>query len=110
MEVSIPLHSRLLKGTPRLKAVQALFETHYQGEKLVRVLPPSTQEDMGGYLAANTLAGKVILEILIGGNDDRLMLAARLDNLGKGASGAAVQCLNLMLGTPEYTGLMGSEE
>lgn len=110
MVVSVPLHTRLLKGAPGLKDVQALYVAHYRGEKLVRVLPPSAQEDIGGYLAANTLAGKDVLEIMIGGNDSRLTLAARFDNLGKGASGAAVQCLNLMLGTPEYTGLTGLEE
>jgi N-acetyl-gamma-glutamyl-phosphate reductase len=110
MVVSVPLHTRLLKNAPGLKAVHALFEAHYRGEKLVHVLPLSAQGDMGGYLAANTLAGKDILEILISGNDDRLLLAARFDNLGKGASGAAVQCLNLMLGAPEYAGLCGLEE
>jgi N-acetyl-gamma-glutamyl-phosphate reductase len=105
MMVSVPLYTRLLKGAPGLKAVHALFEAHYQFEKLVRVLPPSAQEDMGGFLAANTLAGKDVLEIMIGGNDLRLTLTARFDNLGKGASGAAVQNMNLMLGYDETNGL-----
>lgn len=107
MVVTVPLHTRLLSGSPTRQRVHEAFAAHYAGERLIRVLPLSAQEDFQGFLAANTLKGKDFLEILIGGNDDRLMLAARFDNLGKGASGAAVQCLNLMLGAPEDVGLQG---
>ena len=50
--------------------------------------------------------GKDSMEIIVGGNDERILLASRFDNLGKGASGAAVQCLNIMMGTDETTGLL----
>jgi N-acetyl-gamma-glutamyl-phosphate reductase len=63
------------------------------------------EEDPPPYLASNTLAGRDDLEIWISGGGEQALLMARLDNLGKGASGAAVQCLNLMLGRPEYSGL-----
>jgi N-acetyl-gamma-glutamyl-phosphate reductase len=46
-----------------------------------------------------------MLEIFVCGNEDRILLASRLDNLGKGASGAALQCFNIMTGAPEETGL-----
>lgn len=105
MAVSIPLHARLLKKRITRSVLHDQYSTHYQGEKLIRVLPYTAGEEMGGFLAANTLAGKDYMEILILGNDERLLLTARFDNLGKGASGAAVQCLNLMIGAEEFSGL-----
>jgi N-acetyl-gamma-glutamyl-phosphate reductase len=105
MAVSVPLHARLLNKKVNRRLLHELYSAHYQGEKLVRVLPLEACDEMGGFLAANTLAGKDYMEILICGNDDRPLLIARFDNLGKGASGAAVQCLNLMTGAEEYSGL-----
>ncbi len=105
MAVSVPLHARLLHEKTTRRVLYDLYSAHYQGEKLVRVLPLEAGAEMGGFLAANTLAGKDYMEILICGNDDRPLPIARFDNLGKGASGAAVQCLNLMLGAEEYANL-----
>ena len=105
MVVSVPLHTRLLTSKPGKKAIHELLASHYQGEKLVRVLPLGAEETLGGFLPAGGLAGRDDMEILVSGNDERVLLAARFDNLGKGASGAAVQCLNLMLGADEFTGL-----
>ncbi len=106
MVVSVPLHTRCLPGRQGLKAVHGALEKHYRGAKLVKVLPLLAEEAMGGLLAANALAGRDDMEILISGNDERILIAARFDNLGKGASGAAVQCLNLMLGADEFSGLI----
>ncbi len=105
MVVSVPLHTRLLMGKPGKKAIHEVLAGHYQGEKLVHVLPVGAEESLGGFLQAGGLALRDDMEILVSGNDDRVLLAARFDNLGKGASGAAVQCLNLMLGADEFTGL-----
>lgn len=106
MAVTVPLHARLLnKGITR-RVLHELYSAHYQGEKLIRVLPLEAGEGMGGFLAANTLYGKDDMEILICGNDERLLAIARFDNLGKGASGAAVQCLNIMTGAEEFSGLI----
>ena len=58
-----------------------------------------------GFIGSNNLAGTNDLQIFVCGNEEQAMLTARLDNLGKGASGAAVQNMNLMLGFPEETGL-----
>ena len=59
----------------------------------------------GGFAAANTLAGRDIMKVAVAGNADRILLISHFDNLGKGASGAAVQCLNLTLGLDMATGL-----
>ncbi len=106
MVVSIPLHTRHLNDRLGKAAIHEIFQEHYQGESMIKVLPMEVEESLDGFLPANNLAGRDDMEILITGNDDRLLLAARFDNLGKGASGAAVQCLNLMMGTDEFSGLI----
>ena len=58
-----------------------------------------------GFLSANHLSGKDYLEIYISGNDDRISITSALDNLGKGASGAAIECMNINLGLDPKTGL-----
>ena len=54
--------------------------------------------DEGGFLSASSLSGKDVMQIEVHGNEERILLVARYDNLGKGASGAAVECLNIALG------------
>ncbi|MDR3144986.1 MAG: N-acetyl-gamma-glutamyl-phosphate reductase [Treponema sp.] len=83
-----------------IEQLRRFYADHYHGQPLIHVM-----EDPPPELATNTLAGRDDLEIWIGGSQEQVLLMARLDNLGKGASGAAVQCLNLMLGRPEYVGL-----
>ena len=61
--------------------------------------------DENGLLAANTLAGRDDMEVTVAGNDERILLISRFDNLGKGASGAAIQNMNILLGLDETTGL-----
>ena len=56
-------------------------------------------------IASNTFADRDDMEIEINGNDDRILITSRFDNLGKGASGAAIQCMNIALGIDETTGL-----
>ena len=62
--------------------------------------------DKAGFVASNTLSGTDAMEVAVCGNAERMLLMSRFDNLGKGASGAAVQCLNLMIGAPETKGLV----
>ena len=102
MVVTVPVFTGLLKKRMDLNALGALFEAHYAGQKLVRVLP---MDESVLYLGANNLAGRDSMEIFITGNDERALLTARFDNLGKGASGAAVQCMNIVLGLEEDAGL-----
>jgi N-acetyl-gamma-glutamyl-phosphate reductase len=61
--------------------------------------------DESGFCSANKLSFKDTMEISVGGNEDRILLIARYDNLGKGASGAAVECMNIVLGVDKTTGL-----
>jgi N-acetyl-gamma-glutamyl-phosphate reductase len=96
MLVQLPLHLDQLPGRPKLADLQAALEKHYEGSHWVNVLPAT--ED--GKLDAVALAGTNHLELRVFGSDayGHAVLVARLDNLGKGASGAAVQNLQLMLG------------
>ncbi|MDR0668562.1 MAG: N-acetyl-gamma-glutamyl-phosphate reductase [Treponema sp.] len=87
-------------GTLSIEALRRFFADYYCGQTLIHVMGEPPQD-----LAANTLAGRDDLEIWIAGNEEQALLMARFDNLGKGASGAAAQCLNLMLGRPEYSTL-----
>ncbi|MCQ2407041.1 MAG: N-acetyl-gamma-glutamyl-phosphate reductase [Oscillospiraceae bacterium] len=106
MVVSIPLHRRLLNGKPSIEQIHEMFEKHYEGQRFVKVRAMQGTDVLeNGFLPANTLAGTNLLEIFVCGNDDRILLASRLDNLGKGASGAALQCFNIMTSAPEETGL-----
>ena len=84
-----------------------MYEKHYAGSKMVEVMPlMSMEEQKSFFLASNTLSGVNKLQVFVFGNDEQILLCARLDNLGKGASGAAVQCLNIMMGIDETTGLV----
>jgi len=107
MVVSIPVQTRMLDKKITLAQVNEMFREHYADAKLVTVNPLMTDEEQGKFfLASNTLSGQNKLEIFTFGNDEQMLLCARLDNLGKGASGAAVQCLNIMMGIDETTGLI----
>ncbi len=93
MEVTVPLHTSDIGGaTP--EDLTDLYRRAYEGAALVRVADISES----GFLSAAAMAGKDSMEIAVYGNADRVILTARYDNLGKGASGAAVECLNLLLG------------
>ena len=59
----------------------------------------------GGLLAANAFSGKDTMQVTVEGNEDRILLIARYDNLGKGASGAAVECMNMVMGADPAEGL-----
>ena len=59
-----------------------------------------------GFLGTNEMSGKDSMEIIVTGNDDRILVASTFDNLGKGASGAAIQCFNLAFGQNEAEGLV----
>ena len=99
MEVTVPLAASQLRGTR--EDILAVYESVYTGP-VVRV---NREPGEGGMLSAAALSGSDRMEISVLGNDDRLLLIACFDNLGKGASGAAVQNMNLMLGLDETTGL-----
>ncbi|MDD3214024.1 MAG: N-acetyl-gamma-glutamyl-phosphate reductase [Eubacteriales bacterium] len=101
MLVSLPLHPKALQTKLSLADVTALYRTHFANQPLIRVLDANPEPA----LASNALAGSDVMEVFITGNDERMIACARFDNLGKGASGAAIQCMNLMLGLPAAEGL-----
>lgn len=105
MLVSVPLITGQLTGVSSLKQLHECYADAYAGQKMIRVMPLTAQADVGGFLASNSCAGWDGLEIFVTGNDERMMVCSRFDNLGKGASGAAVQSMNIMLGCDEATGL-----
>ncbi len=100
MEVTVPLFAGDAKATKA--EIEALYADYYQGG-LVRFV---RDENEGGFLSAGALAGRDDMEITVAGNEERMLLISRFDNLGKGASGAAIQNMNLLLGVDEKTGLV----
>ena len=107
MTVTVGLHARLLSKQVTAHNVSEMFAAHYDGCRFVKVagfMGEGVLEEP--FIPANTLAGTNMMQIFVYGNDDRIMLTSRFDNLGKGASGAAVQCLNIMLGIDEAAGLV----
>ncbi|MCL4766287.1 MAG: N-acetyl-gamma-glutamyl-phosphate reductase [Hyphomicrobiaceae bacterium] len=100
MLVSVPLHLDTLPGKPAAADLEAALAAHFAGSKLVDVVPASDRSTRSGRLEPQALNGTDRLELRVFGNEARrqAVLVARLDNLGKGASGAAVQNIQLMLG------------
>ena len=106
MVVSVPIQTRTLPSKVTAEQVHEMYAKHYEGAKMIEVMPlMSADEQKGFFLASNTLSGTNGMQIFVFGSDEQILLCSRLDNLGKGASGAAVQCLNIMLGIDETTGL-----
>ena len=93
MEVTVPLFkSQLLKGG--IEEIKQIYRELYN----TPIISFNEGADEGGFLSANKMKGKDSMSIEVYGNEDRILLVARYDNLGKGASGAAVECLNIKLG------------
>ena len=97
MEVTVSLFAKDLHGTAA--EIKALYAERYHGPIVQYVEPPE------GMLATNALAGLDRMEVTVTGNDERILLVSTFDNLGKGASGAAIQNMNIRLGLDETTGL-----
>ena len=100
MCVTVPLFASQLKNAD-INTVKEIYKAKYKGPVV------SFCEEIGenGFVSANGLSGKDSMQIYVQGNESRILLIARYDNLGKGASGAALQCMNIMMGTDITTGL-----
>ena len=98
---TVTLHNDLLKGKHSTKDILGILSDYYSGERFVTVDP----ELGSGMLESNWGAGTNMLNLTVSGNDTETIITARFDNLGKGASGAAVQNMNIMLGFNEEEGL-----
>ena len=101
MATTVPFHMSQMQGVSTLAEVRQKLADHYAGQAMVAVSPDADTAK----IYANAQAGKDTLELIVAGNDEQFSVTALFDNLGKGASGAAVQNMNLMLGFDETTGL-----
>lgn len=101
MEVTVGLFGADLRGGAGPEDVKELYAARYTGP-IVRFADGT---DEGGFLSAAAFSGKDTMEIAVCGNKERMILTARYDNLGKGASGAAVECMNMVMGIDPTTGL-----
>ena len=99
MEVTVPLFREQVRGS--IAAVREVYREYYQ-TGLVRYVENT---DENGFLSAGAYAGRDDMAVTVCGNEERMLLIARFDNLGKGASGAAIQNMNILLGFDETAGL-----
>ena len=100
MLVSVPLHLDTLPSKPKVADLRSALAKHFAGAKLVRVIDGDDAPLKSGRIEPESLNGSDVMELRVFGSDalGQAVLVAKLDNLGKGASGAAVQCMGLMLG------------
>ena len=99
MEVTVPLFKKDIKAS--IDEIKNIYKAYYTG-KLVKF---KDNADESGFLSSNTMKNRDDLEVSVFGNEDRILLVSRFDNLGKGASGAAIQNMNILLGVEETLGL-----
>ena len=100
MEVTVPIFKSDLKNGFDIEKIKELYKAKYTGP-----LVTYSDESEDGFISAGVLSGKDSMIVSVYGNEDRIILVARYDNLGKGASGAAVECLNIVLGNEDTNGL-----
>lgn len=105
MVVSLPIYTEYLKDKKTLEEIHKFLTDYYANESFVKVMPLGSEEKYGGFISGKTCSGWDGMNIYITGNSERILLTSQFDNLGKGASGAAIQCLNILLGCEEDTGL-----
>lgn len=100
MTVTVPLFKAQINGTA--EDIKKIYKEKYNGP----VVSYKEDFDESGFVSANRLKGRDGMEISVSGNEDRILLISRYDNLGKGASGAAVECMNIVMGTDKTKGLI----
>ncbi|MCL2270898.1 MAG: N-acetyl-gamma-glutamyl-phosphate reductase, partial [Treponema sp.] len=107
MTVAVPLFADCLKKKAHAEEICSFYADYYTGQKFVRPLRYNIQDDFEwGYMNAVNCNMTNNIEIMVFGNDGQILVVSRLDNLGKGASGAAIQNMNIMLGLDEEYSLV----
>lgn len=106
MLVTFPIYVDLMKKKCTPEEVRDALAKFYEGEQFIQVMPYGSEAEAGGFLPANVYSGRDDAQIYVTGNEERILVNARFDNLGKGASGAAIQCMNIVIGAAENTGLV----
>ncbi len=102
MEVTVPIFKSMLKDGTTLDDIKNIYKEKYNGP----IVNFKENNDEAGFISANAYSDLDTMEVSVFGNEDRIILTARYDNLGKGASGAAIECLNIVLNQDETTGLV----
>lgn len=102
MEVSVPLFAKQLCGGATVADIRKIYAEQYNGP----LVQYEESLDVNGFVNANAMSGKDSMKVTVLGNEERFVLCAVYDNLGKGASGAAIECMNLALGIDKTTGLV----
>ena len=97
--------NELLDKKMKPEELRDFFAEYYEGEKFIKVMPFGADVEAGGEIFSDACAGWDGMEIFVTGNKERVVVASRFDNLGKGASGAAIQCMNIVMGCDEAKGL-----
>lgn len=105
MLVSLPLYTSLLRNKKTPQDIHSYLEAYYKDQPFIKVMPFNSESEYDNLLSGNSCSGWDGLRIYVTGNEDRIVLSSQFDNLGKGASGAAIQCLNIMTGCEETKGL-----
>ncbi len=105
MLLTTPFYADMLLKEKTPEGIHTFLKEYYAGQKFVKVMPFGKEADYNGFLAGNACSGWDGIEIYVTGNEDRILISTRFDNLGKGASGAAIECLNIMLGCEDDKGL-----
>lgn len=100
MQVSIPIFKGFLQNNKSIEDIKDIYKSQYNSKVVYY-----SEENENGFLSSGILSGKDSMSVSVFGNEDRILLVARYDNLGKGASGAAVECLNYILGVDKVTDL-----
>lgn len=101
MLVTVPVFREDLLNGATIEDIRRVYQSRYRGP----IVSYRENADESGFLSALSLSGLDRMDVSVFGNENRILLAARYDNLGKGASGAAVECLNLVIGAAPETGL-----
>ncbi len=102
MEVTVPLFAKNLNAGFTVEDIKEIYRNTYKGNIVTYI----ESADENGFLSAGILSGKDTMAVTVYGNQDRFILVALYDNLGKGASGAAIECMNMVMGVAPETGLI----
>ncbi|MGM9516288.1 N-acetyl-gamma-glutamyl-phosphate reductase [Roseateles sp. DB2] len=107
LAVTVPLHLQQLRAATTPEHVREALAAHYEGERFIRVMPLRDADTLaGGFFDVQACNDTNRVDLFVFGSDTQVLVMARLDNLGKGASGAAVQSMNVHLGVDETLGLV----
>ncbi|GAB7549635.1 N-acetyl-gamma-glutamyl-phosphate reductase [Cupriavidus sp. 8B] len=106
LAVTVPVYPDRLARKVTPEQIEDIYRKHYEGEQFVRVMPVGDEANLdGGFFDVQASNDTNRVDLFVFGSAERIVLMARLDNLGKGAAGAAVQCMNVHVGADEATGL-----